>query len=81
MTYWHIILTLPKIGLMKEGLQYEVARELKEAVIKQLGDMTTERFLTYCIADRRRILPYNVDKGILGKPRKEFESNFRIARG
>ena len=80
MTYWHIILKLPPIGLMKEGLHYDVARELKRGVIDQIMDMSIERFLQYCTAERRRILPYKVDDGVLAKPKQELEMNFELPK-
>ena len=80
MTYWHIILKLPPIGLMIEGLQMEVARNLKKQVIEQLEEMSTERFLTYCTAERRRILPYKVDDGILAKAKHQLEMSFQLPK-
>ena len=55
--FWHVILDFPSIGLLKEGLKEDVARELKAAVVRQLIDMDIKQFLGYCHVEQRRALP------------------------
>lgn len=53
--YWHIIADVQTIGLLEKGTKEEVAQKLKDSLVKQLDEMTIERFLKMCHC-RERII-------------------------
>ena len=75
--FYHILFTCPKLGLYKESTKEAlVMHDLRAGIVKQLSEMTLERFAEYC-----EVRKYKTDimdeKGSIPLYNQESESNFK----
>lgn len=76
--YWHVISDIQRTGLLKEGTLNEVAEELRAGIIKQLAEMSIERFLKMCDSHRHKDLSALEEYVPSRIARQEYLSKFEL---
>jgi len=58
LSYIHCFFECPRLGLLLETQdEDEVAQKMKDKIVKQLSEMTLEKFKKYCRFEIREVVP------------------------
>ena len=75
---WHVITDLKRLGRLAEGTLKEVAEMLRGGLIKQLEEMSIERFLKMCVYHKHKDLS-DLDEYVPSRiAKQEYLSKFEL---